>query len=196
MNLPNKLTIIRICIIPFYILFLEIGGFYNIVFAFFLFCIASITDFLDGKIARKNKIVTVFGIFFDPIADKLLISAAFIYFISIPYLKIKFWMVFLMISREFLITGLRSISNYKNFTLSVNKFGKIKTAIQIISIVIIMIIIILKEFFLIFYKNEFTLISKNILKIPFFVASISVLFSVLSGIIYILKYKKMLNEKK
>ncbi|MDR1928587.1 MAG: CDP-diacylglycerol--glycerol-3-phosphate 3-phosphatidyltransferase [Endomicrobium sp.] len=193
MNLANKLTIIRICIIPFYVLFIELNTFYSNVFALILFCIASVTDFFDGHIARKNKITTSLGIFLDPIADKLLISAAFICFVGIPVLGIASWMVITIVSREILIVGLRSFAAYKNIIVPAEQLGKIKTTLQTIVIVIIMMVLIL-DIYLITPNNHKDIILVYILKkIPFWLTLFTTIFTFFSGISYILKYKKILQ---
>jgi CDP-diacylglycerol--glycerol-3-phosphate 3-phosphatidyltransferase len=206
MNLANKLTVARICLVPFYILFMELGGFYNSIFALIVFCIASITDFFDGQIARKNKMITSLGIFLDPLADKLLISAAFICFVDIPELGITAWMVIAIIARDFLITGLRSISAYKNVIIPADKSGKFKTTFQIIVIIVVMVILIVNEGLL-----KFTDMTPEILKLyahgsyvtlavimektPFWATFASVILTVFSGLNYMWKYRKLLGAR-
>lgn len=205
MNLPNKLTLARICMVPFFILFMEMGGVYNSILALIIFCAAAITDFLDGQIARKNKTITSVGKFLDPLADKLLISAAFICFVDIPLLGIPAWMVITIITREFLITGLRSIAASKNIIISANKVGKFKTTSQIVVIILILTILIMNEIFfkfvvpafytLVLYDSSFYAnLTVIIRKIPFWAAFITVVLTVYSGFNYIWKYRKLLNE--
>ncbi|MDR1511810.1 MAG: CDP-diacylglycerol--glycerol-3-phosphate 3-phosphatidyltransferase [Endomicrobium sp.] len=203
MNLANKLTIARMCMVPFFIFFMELGGIYNSILALFIFCAASITDLFDGRIARKNKTVTLLGIFLDPIADKLLISAAFIYFIKIPTLGIATWMVIIIVAREFVMTGLRSVAASKSVMISADKTGKFKTTSQVVAIIIIMMIIILivnKAFF------EFFGITRDLLnsfcpamlvvmeKVPFWVTLVIVVLTVYSGVKYVWKYRKLFIE--
>jgi CDP-diacylglycerol--glycerol-3-phosphate 3-phosphatidyltransferase len=206
MNLANKLTVARICMVPFYILFMELGGFYNTILALLVFSVASITDFFDGKIARQNKTVTSLGIFLDPLADKLLISAAFICFADIPMLGITAWMVIAIIAREFLITGLRSIAASKNVIIPADKSGKFKTTSQITVIVIIMVILIVKEAFfkfagvtpdiLKFYDHgAYSALSIIIDKIPFWATFYAVVLTIVSGLNYMWKYRSLLGEK-
>ena len=126
MNLANKLTVARICMVPLFILFLELDGFSKC-FALIVFITASITDLLDGRIARRQNTITSLGIFLDPLADKLLISAAFICFVGISYLNVPAWAVIAIISREFLITGLRTIAATENVVIPADKTGKFKT---------------------------------------------------------------------
>ena len=206
MNLANKLTITRMCMVPFYILFMELGGFYNSILAFLIFFIAAITDFFDGKIARENKAVTSLGIFLDPLADKLLISAAFICFVDIPMLGITAWMVIAIIAREFLITGLRSITAYKNIIIPADKSGKFKTTSQIIVIIITMIILIINEAFLKFSgvtldalkfydHGTYATLAVIMEKVPFWSTLYAAVFTIVSGANYMWKYKKLLSEK-
>lgn len=200
MNLANKLTLTRICIVPLYILFMELSGFSNTILALLLFIVASITDFFDGKIARKNKIVTPLGIFLDPLADKMLISASFICFTNISFLNIPAWMVISIITREFLITGLRSIAAYKNLIIPADRAGKFKTTSQIVAILLITVILILNEYFIAnptsLYLNKYFLQYSNFVnKTPFWITFVIVILTVISGLNYMCKYRDLLNEK-
>jgi CDP-diacylglycerol--glycerol-3-phosphate 3-phosphatidyltransferase len=201
MNLANKLTFARMCITPFFIVCLEIGGFFFNVLSLFFFVAASMTDFFDGRIARKNKIVTTFGVFLDPLADKLLISAAFICFISIEYVGVPSWLVIIIIAREFLITGLRSIAANKNTVIPADKFGKFKTTSQVIAVVLIISILIVNSYFAEFsntfgFSKEKIILFLNFLnEIPFWAIALVSLITVYSGINYMLKNKQLLEEK-
>ncbi|OEG69657.1 hypothetical protein ATZ36_08245, partial [Candidatus Endomicrobiellum trichonymphae] len=199
------ITIARICMVPFFILFMEIGGFYNSVLALVVFCAASITDMLDGQIARRNKTVTSLGIFLDPIADKLLISAAFIYFVDVPMLGIAAWMVIIIIAREFIITGLRSIAAVRNVMIPADKSGKFKTLSQIIVIIVTMVILIAYEAFFEFAGltpdalrlydfGSYATLSLIMGKMPFWATIVAVMFTIYSGVNYILKYRKLFSE--
>jgi CDP-diacylglycerol--glycerol-3-phosphate 3-phosphatidyltransferase len=204
MNLANKLTVSRICIIPLFVLFMGLGELYSSVLALIIFSSASITDFFDGQMARKNKTITYFGIFFDPLVDKILISSAFICFANIPILGIPSWMIIAIISREFLITGLRSIVAVKNIIVSTNKLGKFKTTLQICVAITILIILIINRTFYKFVSVKSSSITKFdnyycatlaiIEKIPFWITLVVVVVTIYSGINYILEYKKLLNE--
>jgi CDP-diacylglycerol--glycerol-3-phosphate 3-phosphatidyltransferase len=184
---------------------MELGGFYNSVLALIVFCIASITDFFDGQIARRNKIVTPLGIFLDPLADKLLVLSAFICFVKIPALRIEPWVVIAIIAREFLITALRSIAASKNIVIPADKSGKIKTTFQIIVIVFIMIILILNEAsfkfsnitpnIFKFYDTKYYFVGHAIMaKIPFWASLIVVIVTIFSGVKYMCKYRKLICE--
>jgi CDP-diacylglycerol--glycerol-3-phosphate 3-phosphatidyltransferase len=184
---------------------MEIGGFYNSVLALVVFCIASITDMLDGQIARRNKTVTSLGIFLDPIADKMLISAAFIYFVDIPMLGVAAWMVIVIIAREFVITGLRSIAAARNVIIPADKSGKFKTLSQIVVIIVTMLISITQEAFFEFAGltpdtlslydfGSYAVLPFIIKKMPFWATFVAVMLTVYSGVKYILKYRKLFSE--
>ncbi|MDR2812062.1 MAG: CDP-diacylglycerol--glycerol-3-phosphate 3-phosphatidyltransferase [Endomicrobium sp.] len=206
MNLANKLTIVRICLVPFFILFMSLGGFLNTILALIVFFMASITDFFDGHIARKQKTITSLGIFLDPLADKLLISSAFICFVGIPYLRIVSWMVISIISREFLITGLRSIAAYKNVIIPADRLGKFKTTLQIVVIITTLTIIIINEafakyggisidFFKFYNIGAYSYVIVAIEKIPYWLTFLAAIFTIFSGANYVFKYKSLLALK-
>lgn len=139
MNLPNKLTILRMCMVPVFILFMltDLGGDYNNIIALVLFVIASLTDFLDGHLARKNNLVTNFGKFMDPLADKLLVCSALICFVETNQLPA--WMVLVIIAREFIISGFRLIASDEGIVIAASYWGKVKTVVQIIMIIAVLI---------------------------------------------------------
>ena len=127
MNLPNKITLFRVIMIPFFLLFLLVpgipGGKY---IALAIFIIASASDALDGYIARKHNLVTDFGKFMDPLADKLLVCSALICFVEFNY--IPAWVVIIIIAREFTISGFRLVASDNGVVLAASYFNKIKTA--------------------------------------------------------------------
>ena len=135
MNLPNKLTILRmIMIIPFVVFMLvPIGGTGKWI-ALALFVIASLTDLLDGKIARKYNLVTTFGKFMDPLADKLLVCSALICLVEMG--KIPAWIVIIIVSREFIISGFRLVASDKGVVIAASYWGKFKTTFQMVMIVL------------------------------------------------------------
>ena len=135
MNLPNKLTILRmIMIIPFVVFMLvPIGGAGKWI-ALALFVIASLTDLLDGKIARKYNLVTTFGKFMDPLADKLLVCSALICLVEMG--KIPAWIVIIIVSREFIISGFRQVASDKGVVIAASYWGKFKTTFQMVMIVL------------------------------------------------------------
>ena len=136
MNLPNKLTILRmIMIIPFVVFMLvPIGGGAAKWIALALFVVASLTDLLDGKIARKYNLVTTFGKFMDPLADKLLVCAALICLVEMG--KIPAWIVIIIVSREFIISGFRLVASDKGVVIAAGNRGKFKTTFQMVMIVL------------------------------------------------------------
>ena len=140
MNLPNKLTTLRVIMIPFFVFFLLWQNGENYTFrmiALALFIIASLTDLLDGKIARKYNLVTNFGKFMDPLADKLLVCSALICLIELNALPA--WMVIIIISREFIISGFRLIAAENGIVIAANYWGKFKTVSQMIMIILLLI---------------------------------------------------------
>ena len=137
LNLPNKLTVIRVLAIPFFLLFLYISGGIFRFLPLLIFAAAAVTDALDGYIARRDKLVTNFGKFVDPLADKLLTASAFIAFVELGY--ISAWVVVLIISREFIVSGFRTLAASKGITIAANAWGKIKTVFQMLLIIVILL---------------------------------------------------------
>ena len=137
MNLPNKLTLLRVIMIPFFVFFLLINPDSTAlrIIADLIFIAASLTDMADGKIARKYNLVTNFGKFMDPLADKLLVCSAMICLIQTSQLAA--WYVIIIIAREFIISGFRLIAAENGLVIAANIFGKIKTTTQMIMIVIL-----------------------------------------------------------
>ena len=133
---------------PVFLYFLFSDFSHGKLLALICFVIAAITDAYDGKIARKHNIVTKFGIFFDPLADKFLVLSAFYAFMFISDLDttIKLWMIILISFRDILVTLLRTIMQYKGITMITSKLGKIKTAFQLITIHLILIFLIFKSY--------------------------------------------------
>lgn len=134
MTTANKITMVRILMIPFFIYFALQYDKTSLIIALVLFCLASVTDFLDGYIARKYNQVTDFGKFVDPLADKLLVTAALLIFIEKGIFPA--WMVFTVLAREFIITSLRNVAAAKGKVLAASWTGKVKTCVQIAGIII------------------------------------------------------------
>ena len=138
MNLPNKLTVLRVILIPFFVVALMAQGGTNEtlrIAAAVIFIVASLTDLLDGKIARKYNLVTNFGKFMDPLADKLLVCSALICFIELG--QVPAWMVIIIISREFIISGFRLVGSDNGVVIAASYWGKFKTTFQMIAIVLL-----------------------------------------------------------
>lgn len=140
MNLPNKLTILRVIMIPFFVaaLLYDGGANQNMRYvAAALFIIASLTDMLDGKIARKYNLVTNFGKFMDPLADKLLVCSALICLVELK--ELPAWMVIVIISREFIISGFRLVASDNGVVIAASYWGKFKTTFQMIAVVLLIL---------------------------------------------------------
>lgn len=140
MNLPNKLTLLRVLMIPFFVIVLLLDGgnsqlLRNVAAAIFI--VASLTDLLDGKIARKHNLVTNFGKFMDPLADKLLVCAALICLVELGQLPA--WMVIIIISREFIISGFRLVAVEQGVVIAASYWGKFKTTFQMIAIILLVV---------------------------------------------------------
>ncbi|MCD8075989.1 MAG: CDP-diacylglycerol--glycerol-3-phosphate 3-phosphatidyltransferase [Lachnospiraceae bacterium] len=137
MNLPNKLTMLRVCLVPVFVVLMLVDGIpYGNIWAGILFILASATDALDGHIARKNNLVTDFGKFMDPIADKLLVCSAMICLVAQQ--KLAAWMVIIIIGREFIISGFRLVASDKGTVIAASYWGKFKTVFQMIMIVMLL----------------------------------------------------------
>lgn len=140
MNLPNKLTLLRIILVPIFMGFLFLRKDfpqYSEILALITFIIAASTDGLDGYLARKNELVTKFGKIVDPLADKLLISAALISFVALK--EISAWAAIIIIGRELAVTGLRVVAASEGVVIAANKWGKMKTILQITAIIAVMV---------------------------------------------------------
>ncbi len=140
MNLPNKLTVLRVILIPFFVVSMMIENGANQTFRYVaaaIFIIASLTDMLDGKIARKYNLVTNFGKFMDPLADKLLVCSALICLIQLGQLPA--WMVIIIVSREFIISGFRLVAAEQGIVIAASYWGKFKTTFQMIAVVLMIL---------------------------------------------------------
>ena len=177
MNLPNKLTLFRIILIPFFVFFLFTGcvGEAGKYIALGIFAVASLTDLFDGKIARKYNLVTNFGKFMDPIADKLLVSSALISFVGLN--RLQAWIV-IMIAREFIISGFRLVASDSGIVLAASWWGKFKTAFQMIMCILLIINI---------QNNVFTVINNVFIYI-------SLALSVISLADYLIKNRKVISD--
>lgn len=139
MNTPNKLTVGRMIMVPFLVLFMLTGwgGDANRYICLAIFCVASITDWFDGYLARKNNLVTNFGKFMDPLADKLLVCSALICFIEQG--KLAAWIVIVIIAREFIISGFRLVAAESGVVIAANYWGKFKTVSQMVMIILLIL---------------------------------------------------------
>lgn len=181
MNLPNKITMLRVIMIPFFAFFMltdVVGNSKYIAVAIFI--IASLTDTLDGFIARKYNLVSNFGKFMDPLADKLLVSTALICFVSIPDNPMPVWGVIVIISREFIISGFRLVAANEGIVLTASWWGKIKTTVQMVMSVLLIVN----------FDGEVIDIIENI----FIYAAIAL--TVISLVDYLIKNWKVLDDGK
>ena len=139
MNLPNKLTVLRVLLIPFFVWFalVDLVPGYSKYIAVLIFVVASLTDLLDGKIARKYHLVTNFGKFMDPLADKLLGCAALICLSASG--MVPAWMVIIIISREFIISGFRLVASDNGVVIAASYWGKFKTTFQMLMIIVLLL---------------------------------------------------------
>jgi len=193
MNLPNKLTILRIALTVVFMFFLFSNGVVCKILALIVFMIAALTDFLDGYIAKKYSLITDFGKFMDPIADKVLILAAFLSFVEMRL--VPAWMVIIIIFREFIVTGVRFMALRKNKVIAATLAGKHKTVSQIFVIFLILIFIILRE---IGHSLEFwTPGSEYYFEMTIFIAMfITVVLTLISGASFFIRNKKIIYEAK
>ncbi|MDR3594202.1 CDP-diacylglycerol--glycerol-3-phosphate 3-phosphatidyltransferase [Clostridium sp.] len=143
MNLANKLTLIRIFLVPIFLIFMAKGIPYGSFIATFIFILASLTDKLDGYIARSRNQITNFGKFMDPLADKLLVTAALISLVELQV--VPSWAAVVIIAREFAVSGLRSIAAAQGRVIAASRWGKIKTVIQIIAIILYLLKVNIKD---------------------------------------------------
>lgn len=180
MNLPNKLTIFRVILIPFFViaLLLQPNNFTFRIVADAIFIVASLTDMLDGKIARKYNLVTNFGKFMDPLADKLLVCSAMICLVELNQLPA--WVCIVIIAREFIISGFRLIASDNGIVIAASYWGKFKTVFQM-AMVIVMIVAL--------NNTVLTLIGDILMYI-------ALALTVISLIDYVVKNKDVLKEQK
>lgn len=180
MNLPNKLTLFRVVLIPFFVFFLLAPYFegYGNYIAVAIFIVASITDFLDGKIARKYNLVTNFGKFMDPLADKLLVCSALICLIQLEL--ITAWVVIIIIAREFIISGFRLVASDNGVVIAASYWGKLKTAFQLLTVIVLILNI---------PNKVFTILGTVLIYV-------SLALTVISLIDYIAKNKDVLKDQK
>ncbi len=138
MNLPNKITMVRIILIPFFIIALLVDFPQHEIIAVILFVVASASDAVDGHLARSRNLITDFGKFMDPLADKLLTASAFICLVEMQ--MIPSWVVIVIIAREFAITGLRTLAAADGIVIAASKWGKAKTISQMIAIIALLLV--------------------------------------------------------
>lgn len=180
MNLANKLTVIRIILVPIFLIFMTLQSRTCFVIGSLIFIIASITDKLDGYIARKRNEVTNFGKFMDPLADKLLVTSALV--ILVEFGVIRAWVVMVIIAREFAVSGLRTLAASEGVVIAASKWGKSKTVVQIIAIILGLISLIYSHRYLILLTDIFIILA--------------VVITIISGIDYFVKNKDIIKTNK
>ncbi len=185
MNLPNKLTIARIILAPFFMIFLLIDNMYLRYLATLIFVVAALTDAYDGYLARKTGVITGFGKFMDPLADKILVSTAFISFVALDY--VQTWMVLVIILREFFVTGFRSLAAYKGVVILPSYWAKWKTGCQMTVITIMLVYINIKSTLVPLGIDWSILTSESIFRVFDVMIFITLLLTVGTGIDYLIK---------
>lgn len=196
MNLANKLTIVRIFLVPIFLIFITAQDIpYGTVIATVIFIIAALTDKLDGYIARSRNQITKFGKFMDPLADKLLVTAALISLVE--YQIVPAWAAIVIIAREFAVTGLRSIAASDGNVISASYWGKLKTVIQIIAIILLLLQVNIAA------QPELTdrVYNSNLLRsffnwAPEIFLYIAVIITIISGLDYFIKNKNSISIDK
>ncbi|ATD54985.1 CDP-diacylglycerol--glycerol-3-phosphate 3-phosphatidyltransferase [Clostridium chauvoei] len=196
MNLANKLTMLRIFLVPLFLVFIAVKGIpYGTIIATFIFVIASLTDQLDGYIARSRNQITNFGKFMDPLADKLLVTAALISLVELQV--VPSWAAVIIIAREFAVSGLRTIAASEGKVIAASWWGKIKTVIQIIAIVTLLLQVnVGSSAYLtdLAIRNE--LFRGLITYAPKYLLLLAVAITIVSGYDYFRKNKKVINSNK
>ena len=177
MNLPNKLTVARVCMVPLFMVALMLNTEVSRVVATVIFALASFTDMLDGKIARKYNLITNFGKLMDPLADKILTAAAMVCLVELGDLAA--WIVVIILFREYAITGLRSVAASENIVVAANIWGKVKTVCQMIALMLLML-----------KPQIVALCGVNLGSILMYVA---LLLTVYSGVHYVVKLNKQIT---
>lgn len=182
MNLPNKLTLLRVILVPVFMAFMMVDAQWARIVGLLVFAGASLTDMLDGKIARSRGLVTTFGKFADPLADKMLTTAAFIVF-TYDHI-INPWPLFIILVREFAVSGIRLVAAAGGDVIAASYWGKFKTVTQMISIIAGILLMCIP------------IISAPVGNlITSILVWISVVFTIISGADYIIKNRKLLKLK-
>lgn len=197
MNTPNKLTLLRLILVPFFVFFLLMPSIpHHWLVSFIIFAAASYTDHLDGKIARKRDLITDFGKFADPLADKVMILAALACFIQLGLTNAV--VLIIVVAREFAVTSVRLIAAGKGKVVAANKWGKAKTISQIAAVLIIMLLQYLLELHTL---GAFTFGDYNAVSYWFSITGeillwISVVFTLISGVIYMVQNFDFIKQAK
>ena len=187
MNTPNKITVFRIFLAPVWLTVFLLDVPYRYLISAIVFAIAAATDAIDGRMARKNNLVTVFGQFLDPIADKMLVTAGLLAFLKEGLCNI--WIVFVIIIREFVMTSLRLIASSQGKVIPANIFGKIKTVMQMVSFIVVMLLCQVDDYF----GWPISLMPADISNI---LMGLSAVMGVVSAVIYYVQSKDVIDFNK
>ncbi len=191
MNLPNKLTVLRIILTPIFMLALVWQFPYHYIVALFIFIFASLTDLFDGKIAREQGIVTDFGKFLDPLADKMLTTSAFLGFIALGIGDGAVWIAFIVLFREFLVSSLRLVAvSSGGKVIAANIWGKLKTVFQMIAIIYA---IAAEQFIQFIDIPVLTLVLRSLTSVFLWISAV---ICIISGAIYLIDNIKFINSSK
>lgn len=193
MNLPNKLTLLRVILVPFFLLFMYLNIPFNYVIALVIFAMASITDAMDGHIARKNNLVTNFGKFLDPLADKVLVISALCVFVQMPQVPMGAIPLIIIIAREFMVSGLRLLAADSGVVVAAGIWGKLKTAFTMVTIIAILLWLSIAE-------NLSFNIADSVYKAVDIITKalvwISTALTVISGAVYLKGYWHLIDSDK
>lgn len=202
MTLANRLTLLRLALVPGFMAFMLWDVLWTRLLSLFIFIGASITDWYDGTIARRTGTVTVIGTFLDPLVDKMLIAAAFVGFVEMKETHVPAWMVVIIISREFLITGLRTLAASRGLVMAAERAGKLKMASQVTAIIATLVILVLNAAF-----DYWPAIAPaggqgwpKALRVvldrtPYWLVFSAALMTLISGFIYIRQYRELLKKE-
>ncbi|NQT82503.1 CDP-diacylglycerol--glycerol-3-phosphate 3-phosphatidyltransferase [bacterium] len=189
MNLPNKLTTSRMVMTFAFLAVLLSGVPYSKTVALFLFAVASVTDMLDGFLARKKNMITDFGKLMDPLADKILISAAFISFVQWPETQVRAWMAVVIVAREFAVTGLRLLAASRGILIAAWRGGRNKMVSQVIAAAAVLLFLSLNEFFPSVMAGAMRLPSAITLNLLLY---FTVILTAVTGVLFLLEHKELI----
>ncbi|MCY6356651.1 CDP-diacylglycerol--glycerol-3-phosphate 3-phosphatidyltransferase [Clostridium sp. ZS2-4] len=179
MNLANKLTLLRIFLVPVFLIFMALKTPVCIAMSIIVFILASLTDKLDGHIARSRNQITKFGKFMDPLADKLLVTSALVSLVE--HGIVPTWMAMIIIAREFAVTGLRAVAASEGIIIAASWWGKLKTATQMVAIIFALIKLIYSSVYVTY--------------LTYIVLTAAVIITIISGVDYFIKNKNALNTE-
>ncbi|HUT85431.1 MAG TPA: CDP-diacylglycerol--glycerol-3-phosphate 3-phosphatidyltransferase [Elusimicrobiales bacterium] len=196
MTLANKITLVRALMAVVMFVCIIRGEFFAKLAALVIFILAAISDWVDGKIARRTQTTTIFGAIADPFVDKILVMGAFIAFLAVKPLNVPFWAVFLILARELTISTLRVLAAIKGKILSAERSGKFKTAVQFIAVLIILIILNFQSLAEIesSYSDMAKIVNFVVAQLPYALTVITAVVSWISGVSYIKNHWKLLSD--